>query len=126
MCFFPAIFLETASLPFRTTLLPLHCHPVLSPYPATCPPLDSLISATCLVLGVNSPSKYSSITSTFVEYSVLSLAITPPRIVFGYFCYGFTTQRVTLSILASLSAVLLDDNPRAKKTQIVHRKFCTL
>ena len=48
------------------TSKPLYCHPVLSLYPAT-----------CQVFGVNSPSNILLLPRLVVEYSVLSLSISP-------------------------------------------------
>ncbi|MBO5362331.1 MAG: hypothetical protein J6A35_05180, partial [Paludibacteraceae bacterium] len=43
---FPLSFSKPPRYYSDTTLLPLYHHPILSPYHATYPPLDSLISST--------------------------------------------------------------------------------
>ena len=105
------------------TSIPLYYHPILSPYfPAS------------QVLGVNSPSKYSSIASTCsrVFYAIF---VHQPRIVFGYFCYGFTTQRYAEYPCAPLGSLMLGNISPSKKSQenaifLAHLHFfcyfCTL
>ena len=110
MCFFPAIFLETTSLPFRyhsvTTVLPSSTFPVPSP-----------CLATCQVLGINSPSKSSS---PLLSVCPASRALTP-------YTFTFTFSVFTLKIctLANFSVPLpnISAENMTKEFQMLAKTF---